>query len=218
MRKLRFVSAVLIVVLIIMALCSCSANDEKNEDSESQEVITKYVDREPIFRNFMTADLNGDGVDEILVHDMVDSFGGAGQYVLKVYIKSNDYSYGEIFDSDTYLEAHPNMDIQTIPIGKGVYAFQHSELEFCKEYNVPDSVYPYLFDENGNAQEPHLFRIDSFNTVEIADVDTDGCDEIVLHQYTSIGWHANYIGDCISIFKLVDGDLKLISIDIDITN
>ena len=77
---------------------------------------------------------------------------------------------------------------------------------------MDDEAYPYLFNEDGTPMENPNFVVDTFKTIEAVDIDNDGSGELVMRQYCSIGWHANYIGDLESVWKLIDGKLVLISL------
>lgn len=104
------------------------------------------------------------------------------------------------------------MDIQITEMRDGKVVFAHSETQYEIEYDVGEDAYPYLFNDDGSPKDNPCFALDTFKTAEIEDVDGDGVDELTFRQYVSIGWHANYIGDCESVWKIIDGELTLISL------
>ena len=54
--------------------------------------------------------------------------------------------------------------------------------------------------------------IDTFYSVDVADMDGDGCEELVCRQYAWVDSHSNYVGDVISIFKVVEDKVEIIEI------
>ena len=104
------------------------------------------------------------------------------------------------------------MDIQITEMVDDRIVFHHSPSGYEVEYVVDDEDYPYLFNEDGTPESNPNFVVDTFKIVEVVDVDGDGGEELVMRQYCSVGWHANYIGDCESVWKLIDGELVLLSL------
>lgn len=51
------------------------------------------------------------------------------------------------------------------------------------------------------AEFPSDAIVDSIYSVEVSDVDEDGCDELVCRQYAWCESHSNHIGDVVSVLK-----------------
>ena len=208
-----------ILTLVALLLCSCNGGAEggtpdtsdggDTKDSTSKEDLTYPLSKANMF-DFVLFDGDGDGErDEVLKITLLDMFGGAGQYLVEVFVEHEDsWGYKKIFDSMEYMELHENMDVVCAPSSDGKAILDHEGSGYHGEYTVGEEEYPYLFDEDGNAQGFYL-RIDSFYDAEAEDTDGDGCEEIILRQYTSLGWHANYIGDCVTVFRLNGNSFEL---------
>lgn len=151
------------------------------------------------------ADLDGDGIDEIIINFHVAESGGAGGYSSTV-IKVNEYSFYEIFNSingidefytgfTSRLKDDFKIEISNVFTGyKTVIDYNH---------HIPD--YPgACWDENGKViaeeNEDHLLY-DSFFEFSPQDVDNDGIYELICSQYTSLHSHADGIGHAKSVLK-----------------
>ena len=80
--------------------------------------------------------------------------------------------------------------------------------------NLQSPDVPHLFNTDGTLKGTPNFVVDTFKTAEAIDVDCDGTDELVMTQYASIGYHANYFGDVETVFKISNNELILISIEL----
>ena len=69
-----------------------------------------------------------------------------------------------------------------------------------------------MFKADGSPDDAPNFTVDTFKTAEARDVDGDGIKELVLRQYASIGWHANYMGDIESVWRFTESGPVLISV------
>ena len=216
----KILVSLIVIIILGVSICSCvkhidEATSDTNLDSNTEAVpqsTSKWVNT-PIFKDFLIMDSDGDGVDDHVVeHNMVAMSGGHGGYELFVYERSDSWGYEEVFNSNEYLEQHPNMDIQITEMSNGRIIFQQQPTGYEVEFFVDDEANPYLFNEDGTPMENPNFVVDTFKTIEAVDIDNDGSDELVMRQYCSIGWHANYIGDLESVWKLIDGKLVLISL------
>lgn len=145
-------------------------------------------------------DIDGDGVDEIILHQCVGMSGGAGSYLARVFKIENE-EIKEIFCSstddskkywDTGFSGHPE-DNYTFIITNKITGY-------CEEYKVGTDR-PDRHDENGKAVSRREIMVDSFNMFLPKDIDNDGTCEIYCRQYTSDWGHADYIGNAISILK-----------------
>lgn len=206
MRLLNKVLSITLLIAITMIFVGCTNDDvQTNHGSESN---FKGIN-EPIYQYSELIDLDLDGEDEFIVHEMMDGFGGVGQYRLVVYEKDNYDNYVKIFDSNEFFVQTENSGLIARPIRDGVYAIEHQASGYYMEYEASEEVYPYLFDEKGVSTEEPMFTVDSFSHFEIKPGDEYESVALVFHQYMSIGWHGNYIGDCITVWKLQDSELIL---------
>ncbi len=130
--------------------------------------------------------------------------------------KSNLPLYDEIFKSNEYLSDHKNMDLEITAIRNGKIVFSHEETGYETEYMVEENAYPYLFNTDGTSKGTPNFAVGTFKSVKAIDIDYNGLEELVMRQYVSIGWNANYIGDCISVWKIMNDELTLVSVTISI--
>ena len=214
----KILASFITVIIICLPLCSCgnTAYNDKNLDTNTEiefPSMSEWVNT-PMFKDVILFDADGDGVDDHMVeHNMVALSGGYGAYEIYIYKRSNVWRYEEIFNSNEYLEQHPNMDIQIAEMSNGRIVFSHSATGYETEYIVDKDACPYLFNDDGSPKDNPCFAVDTFKTVEIMDADEDGAEELVMmRQYCSIGWHANYIGDCVSLWKVTEGELNLIDL------
>ena len=217
----RILSVNLILLICICSLCA-SSNGQREGAYETKSNLpleketTSYHTKSALYKDYLLFDGDGDGMkDHVVEHSLVDIFGGQGSYDLHVYAKSITGKYDEIFNSYDYLSIHKNMDLEITAIRNGKIVFHHKETGYETEYMVEENAYSYLFNVDGTAKEgaPN-FVVDTVKAVSIRDIDNDGAEEIILEQYCSLGWHANYFADCISVFKVIDGKLSLISVEL----
>lgn len=151
--------------------------------------------------NLYLNDIDGDSVDEIILHQCVGMSGGAGQYIARVFMVENDEII-EIFCSnpndtpskrwDTGFSGHPEDDFTFVITNR----FTNYNAKYSTGTDRPDR-----HDENGKAVSKRKIMVDSFNLFLPKDIDSDGICEIYCRQYTSDWGHADYTGDAISILK-----------------
>lgn len=216
----KMLAGLIAIITLGLSMSSCTKiidelPSDTKLDSTTENVsqsTSKWVNI-PIFKDFLFFDADGDGEkDHVVQHDLVAVSGGHGGYELYVYERSDVWGYEEIFNSNEYLEQHTNMDIQIAEMCIGRIVFSHSATGYETEYIVDKDTYLYLFNDDGSPKDNPCFAVDTFKTVEIMDSD-DGAEELVMmRQYCSIGWHANYIGDCVSLWKITGGNLNLIDL------
>jgi len=214
----KILAGFMAVIILCLPLCSCQnasevpANDKSLDTNTgtSPQSKSEWVNT-PIFKDFILFDADGDGVDDHVVeHIMIAMSGGHGGYELFIYAKNDVWGYDQFFDSDVYFSEHPDMDIQITEMVDGRIVFHHSPSGYEVEYMVDAEDYPRLFNEDGTSSGNPNFVVDTFKTVEVVDVDGDGAEELIMRQYCSIGWHANYIGDFESIWKVSNDNMILI--------
>lgn len=54
--------------------------------------------------------------------------------------------------------------------------------------------------------------IDTFYSVEAADMDGDGCEDLICRQYVWVECHSNHIGDVISALRITDNGIEIIDV------
>jgi len=150
-------------------------------------------------------DVDGDGIDEIVVQQNVGMSGGAGQYLSRIFKVVND-EIREIFNS-TMLD----------PSGDGWSVFDTGfTSEFLNGYKlkISNTITGYstiidiskkyiddFFDENGKGKRNISISCDSFMEFKPEDVDGDGVFEIACLQYVSLDGHSDGVGYVKSILK-----------------
>ena len=90
--------------------------------------------------------------------------------------------------------------------------FVSGERNYCKvfdseQYTLDDATYKKL-SQNIDGE----LMIDTFYSIEAADTDNDGCEELICKQYAWEECHANHIGDIITTFKMIDNVLEIIEV------
>ena len=214
--KSKIKKAILFILILMITVSAVSCNEQTQaKESETQTEKSSWVNR-VLFRDFTLFDADGDGVrEDIIETEMVGATGGHGAFDLFVYTRTSEWSYSTVFTSEEYLKEHKDMDIKVSSPRSGVCAFSHEATGFYAEYTVPAEDYKYIFNEDGSLSDSHQFMVDTFNTATPKDVDGDGCEEIELRQFTSLVCHADYLGDCVTTWKLVGKEFKLIDLRIE---
>jgi len=153
-------------------------------------------------------DVDGDGREEVIIHQDVDMFGGAGQYRTMVF-KITDNELKELFKSPTdgglfdtgfrssFLDGC-NFQINNIYTG-------YSETFDFRNYDSKESFWdekghPYDWDDWDGWDGSWLW-VDSFCYLNPIDIDNDGVFEIACEQYSCLIDHSDYIGEAKSILK-----------------
>lgn len=84
-----------------------------------------------------------------------------------------------------------------------------------------ENDYIKIFDDNGAINDGEALeflssvvdcevQIDSVYSVEAANTDNDGCDELVCRQYVWAKTHSNHLGDLVTIMRITDQTLELV--------
>lgn len=213
----RILSMIVLLSLCVCALGACSGEQEKDVfDIESNVSLKLENDNQlcytqsPLHKEFSLLDSDGDGTADCIIElSLMDLFGGNGDYIIQIYAKGDTNKYDEIvFNSTDYLLMHKNMDIAITELKDKSIVFGHQKTQYQIEYVVDESTYLYIFNPDGTPKGCPHFVIDPFKNIEVVG------DELVMQQYVSLGWHANYIGDCISVWKVVDDELTLVSVQL----
>ena len=165
-------------------------------DTGSQ-VLKKVLDSQAVMSpggSLFLGDVDGDGIQEILVHSDTGGLGGFGlwnTWVLKVdgneicvlFENFNEYDTG--FQS-RFLDGY-QMEVTNRFTG---YTFVFDVKEAHKEYIANSAELP-----------AGSILLDPFYVFEPADTDGDGISEILCKQYTHYRDHADYTGTACSVLK-----------------
>lgn len=146
-------------------------------------------------------DVDGDGVEEIIIHQCIGMTGGAGQYLARIFKVEND-EINEIFCSfgNNESEKHFDTGFSGHPEDNYTFTITNNITGFNAVYQVSNDR-PDRFDENGNSVSRREIMVDHFNEFLPKDIDSDGICEIYCEQYTSDRGHADYTGEAVSILK-----------------
>ena len=142
-------------------------------------------------------DIDGDGVDEILVQQDNGGVGGAGSYdswVFKVGIQRMEplFCTNREAQFDTGFES-------TLLDGYGLQ-ITNRFTGYDQTFDIRAS-HPMMFDEAGNVKAEEKIFADCFSRFTFADPDGDGICEISCEQYVSLHTHVDYVGTAGSILK-----------------
>lgn len=143
--------------------------------------------------SLFSADIDGDQVQEILVHNDTGGHGGFGVYQVWVLKPENDdlrtlfYNDGEF---DTGFESRFLEGYQLEVKNRFTGYKQIFDATVYKEYIDGSDRLP-----KGN------INLDPFYVFQPTDIDDDGISEIMCKQYTNILDHADYTGSACSVLK-----------------
>lgn len=140
------------------------------------------------------ADVDGDGVQEILVHSNTGGVGGFGlwyTWVLKLDGEEIRVLFENFDEFDTGFESRFLEDYQ-LEVTNRLTGYR-------LVFEVNEGWRRYL-DELGKLPDWQI-EMDPFCEFVPEDVDDDGISEIVCRQYTSIYSHADYTGTACSVLK-----------------
>ena len=152
-------------------------------------------------------DVDGDGLDEIVVQQVFAPSGGAGSYESHVF-KVVDDDICEIFDSlivDPSDNSWSYFDTGFSGVQqdgfKEVISNKMTGYEITLDYSSESRYRGRIFDDNGKVIEGFDIHCGSFYQFIPEDIDGDGIYEIVCLQYVSITDETDWIGDAKSILK-----------------
>ena len=128
----------------------------------------------------------------------------------------NEYGYNfVIFDSDGDGAKDDIAKLTCLGMSGGYGSFRlevftsreksYTKVFDSEEYTIDDATYQKL-SKNIDGE----LMIDSFYSVEAADTDGDGCEELICRQYAWAEYHANHIGNAVSMFEVSGGEVGLI--------
>ncbi|MCL2014041.1 MAG: hypothetical protein FWG69_03535 [Oscillospiraceae bacterium] len=143
-------------------------------------------------------DVDGDGLDEIIVQQTVGMTGGAGQFASTI--------FRVIEDDIVEMFPLPNFDTGFTCVLKDGFKIEISNrftgyattIDYDTINGENESFY---FNENGKVRAKGEISLDSFYEFVPEDIDGDGIYEIVCKQYVSLQGHSDYIGDAESVLK-----------------
>lgn len=149
-------------------------------------------------------DVDGNKIDEIILHQALDFTGGAGQHISRIF-KIQENELCEIFNSRIDLLTKTEKTFDT--------GFR-SEFLDGKKLKISNSITGYncildiseryisdFFDKNGKGIIPVSVECDSFYEFQPKDHDEDGIFEIDCLQYASLLTHGDGIGEARSVLK-----------------
>lgn len=141
------------------------------------------------------ADIDGDAIQEIIVHYDTGGCGGFGSFVSMVLKLENDEIHAllETYEFDTGFSSSFADGYQMTVVN------EHTGYSLA--FDAKEHYSEGFFDENGKAKSQYSFFIDSFYEFAPQDVDKDGIYEIACKQYAHLQGHSDYVGDACSILK-----------------
>ena len=81
-----------------------------------------------------------------------------------------------------------------------------------EQYTLDDATYKQL-----SANTDGELMIDTFYSVEAADTDNDGCEELICRQYAWVECHAEHVGDVVSTLKIMDNGIEIICVELELS-
>lgn len=144
-----------------------------------------------------TGDIDGDGVDEILVQQNNGGVGGAGSFnswVFKVGIQRMELLIC------TNREAQFDTGFESTLLDGYRLQITNRFTGYDRTFDIQAS-HPFLYDEAGNVLAEEKISADCFSRFTFADPDGDGISEISCEQYVSLHTHKDHVGNAGSILK-----------------
>ncbi len=162
-------------------------------------------------------DINGDGINEILLQQTVAMSGGEGQFFSRVFSIHNNMiveTYSSISDSD---ERYYNTGFASEFIdGYKLKIYnEFTEDSWMIDLSNTKDVYAGVYGENATVIRQDEIVCDTFKEFYPIDFDEDGIDEIYCEQYVWLLSHSNHIGYAMTILKFDASmnDFKIIQTD-----
>lgn len=156
------------------------------------------------FEDLYLADLDGDGLDEIIVNRCIAMSGGAGGYISQVFKYHGYGMFRMIFNSENTFEYYTGFTSELKDGFKLEISNVFTGYKTLVDYKNAKKYRGVYWDENGKVirtQNYDYLMYDSFREFYPEDVDRDGIDELVCLQYTSLYGHSDYIGNVKSVLK-----------------
>lgn len=155
-------------------------------------------------------DVDGDGIDEIIIHQTLGMTGGAGQYSSRI-LKVVEDEIQEIFSSSP--DNVFNTSFTSEFLDDKQLSIRNERTGYSKVIDITKRINGEFFIERGELINRDKILCDSFYSFIPEDTDNDGVFEIIAFQYVSILTHAGYIGytKCVIKFNLSSQNFEVIS-------
>lgn len=195
---MKFICSILIFCVILF-LPACSA-DEAARSTSTQDSAENLENNKT--QQLHLCDVDGDGLDEIVVHQQIDAFGGAGQYLSRI-LKVDGEEICEIFNSGTSSsDGMFDTGFESEFLNGYKLKITNRHVNYSITIAISDRYADDFFDENGKGKRDISILCDSFMEFTPKDIDGDGVFEIECLQYVSLDGHADGIGYAKSALKL----------------
>lgn len=151
------------------------------------------------------SDIDADGLDEIILHQHLDDFGGSGQYLSRIFQLENG-TICEMFNSTT---TDPlNAESGTFDTGFSGELLEGKKLMIKNEkvgyqtvIDISEKYIDDFFDEQGKGPSYLRCNCDNFFEFEPKDVDGDGVAELLGKQSIFLFNHADGLGYVSTVLK-----------------
>lgn len=157
-----------------------------------------------LFEDWYLADLDGDGLDEIIVNRCIAMSGGAGGYISQVFKYYGYADFRMIFNSANTFEYYTGFTSELKDDFKLEISNVFTGYKTIVDYSEIVGYRGVYWDDSGKViAEKNIDHLmyDGFLEFSPKDVDNDGIDELVCLQYTSLYGHSDYIGNVKSVLK-----------------
>ena len=166
--------------------------------------VYHQVDRSYLNDKVYLNDIDGDGSDEIIVHQLTSAAGGAGGYNALIY-KIENGILSAIFNSEGGNQFDTGFSSKFTDGYKLEINNNFTDYKTVLDLNNSKKHKEWFFNEDGSVlseyKDKSWIMVDSFNQFIPKDVDNDGIYEISCVQYASLRDHSDYIGDCKTVLK-----------------
>ncbi|PKM62084.1 MAG: hypothetical protein CVU97_06355 [Firmicutes bacterium HGW-Firmicutes-21] len=140
--------------------------------------------------NLALADIDGDGVDEIIVHFEVSGNGGTITRIYKV-INGSIILFSDLDEFDTGFTSEYENDFKLL--------ISNKYTEFTKLLDISGLFIPDAFDENGRAVLDDNIYTDPFLSCEVKYSDQDGKYHLYCTQAVTL--EGGYIGEAYTVLR-----------------
>ena len=144
-----------------------------------------------------SADIDGDQVQEILVHNDAGGLGGFGIYQVWVLKPEND-DLRTLFYSDSEFDSEFDTGFESRFLEGHQLEVKNRFTGYKQIFDA--TVYKEYIDGSDRLPEGNI-NLDPFYVFQPTDIDGDGISEIMCKQYTNILDHADYTGSACSVLK-----------------
>ncbi len=146
--------------------------------------------------NLFLCDVDGNGIQEIIIQQCLDHSGGAGNYLSRIF-RIEAEKIVEIFTASNNFDTGFTSDF----LENKKLLITNNTVNFQIVLDISDRYNEDFFDNSGKcARDIHIW-CDSFYEFIPKDIDNDSIYEIVCKQYVSLDGHADGIGYTRSVLK-----------------